>query len=81
MVLKYGEDYEFEGKSTISAAYSYYNRAELLEVIGKSEKVFDDEWVTNAPEEEFAWLTKKRSYEWLDTKGVLALIEKWDDKK
>ena len=31
-----------------------------IAVIGKSDKVFDDEWVTNAPEEEFLWLTKKK---------------------
>ena len=79
MVLKYGEDYVFEDKTVISSAYSYYNKAELVRVIGKSEKVFDDEWVTTAPEEEFTWLTKKRSLEWLRKMGILALIKKWDN--
>jgi len=82
LALRYGVDYETEDhRVVIPHCYHYYNEAELLEVIGKSDRAFDDEWVTNAPEEEFAWLTKKRSLEWLEENRILKAIQTWDIKK
>ena len=82
LALVYGFDYATEDQRVIIPhCYHYYNEAELLEVIGKSDKVFDDEWVTNAPEEEFVWLTKKRSLEWLEKNRILKAIQLWDFKK
>jgi hypothetical protein len=82
LALRYGVDYTTEDQRVvIPHCYHYYNEAELLEVIGKSDRVFDDEWVTNAPEEEFVWLTKKRSLEWLEKNRILKAIQLWDFKK
>ena len=82
MTLKYGEHLRSDrGRIIIPTEYRYYHSAELLEVIGKSTKEFNEEWVTTSPEDEFAWLTKKRSYEWLEDNGVLSAIKEWDWRK
>ena len=82
MNLKYNNSIRSDqGRIIIPTEYSYWYAAELLEVIGKSTKEFDEEWVTTAPEDEFAWLTKKRSYEWLRENSVISAITEWDWKK
>lgn len=82
MNLKYDNSIRSDqGRVIIPTEYSYWRAAELREVIGKSTKEFDEEWITTAPEDEFTWLTKKRSYEWLRENSVISAITEWDWKK
>ena len=57
----------------------YYNAVEYKEVVARSEQPLDESWVsTGALEDEFNWLLKKRSLEWLTERGVDQQIQAWE---
>jgi hypothetical protein len=57
----------------------YYNSNEYLSTVARSTQPLDESWVsTGALEDEFNWLLKKRSLQWLADHGVLRQVEVWE---
>ena len=46
-------------------------------VISPSPTPLDEEWVENARQDAFDWLSKKRNLEWLTNKNIVALVDLW----
>ena len=46
-------------------------------VISPSPTPLDEEWVKNARQDAFDWLSKKRNLEWLTNKSVVGLVDLW----
>jgi len=57
----------------------YYNSYRYQATVARSEQPLDESWVsTGVMEDEFNWLLKKRSLEWLDDNGVVSQVETWE---
>tara|TARA_Y100000034_G_scaffold48528_1_gene59907 strand:- start:2013 stop:2720 length:708 start_codon:yes stop_codon:yes gene_type:complete len=57
----------------------HYNAVEYVDTIARSEQPLDESWVsTGALEDEFNWLLKKRSLEWLSERGVDRQVKAWE---
>jgi hypothetical protein len=60
----------------------YYNSNKYVSTVARSEQPLDESWVsTGAMEDEFNWLLKKRSLEWLDDNGVVSQVETWEGER
>ena len=51
---------------------TFFNR-----VISPSPTPLDEEWVENARQDAFDWLSKKRNLEWLTNKSIVGLVDLW----
>ena len=57
----------------------YYGAVNYQSTVARSELPLDESWVsTGAMEDEFNWLLKKRSLEWLTDNGVVRQVETWE---
>ena len=63
---------------TIVRSHNHWGSVEYRETIARSTNPLDESWVsTEALANEFEWVTKKRSKEWLDTNGVIDTVKEW----
>ena len=68
------------GRGSLIRTNGYsYNSNKYVSTVARSEQPLDESWVsTGAMEDEFNWLLKKRSFEWLESNGVVTQVEKWE---
>jgi len=67
-----------EGRTVVCPTGGFYQEGAYLETMAPSKEPLDEAWVsTTAMSNEFEWLTKKRSYEWLVAHGVHDVVEEW----
>ena len=67
-----------QGRVLTATGGYYYNSVMFTSTVAPSTKPLDESWVSNeALADEFEWVTKKRSEEWLEGRGVPALVEAW----
>ena len=67
-----------QGREIYSSRNSYWNSALYTSTVAPSEQPLDESWVsTGAMANEFEWLTKKRSLEWLNHHGIVDLVDRW----
>jgi hypothetical protein len=52
----------------------------ISQVISPSPTPLDAAWVSDARQEAYDWLTKKRDIQWLEKKGITALVDLWYKK-
>jgi hypothetical protein len=63
---------------TSKGGYGYYRSGKYKGTVASSTQPLDESWVsTGALANEFEWLTKKRSFEWLKDRGIDSLVDKW----
>jgi len=55
----------------------HHNGVTYVETIGRAEKELDESWASEGMKDEFAWLTKSRTWERLDDLGILKAIRAW----
>ena len=56
---------------------SAWNGYEFVFAIGPATQPLDENWAENGLVDEFDWLLKKRSLEWLEENGVKTCVENW----
>ena len=67
-----------KGRAITSNQGYYWNTVTYASTVAPSTKPLDESWVSEeALADEFTWVTKKRSYEWLEGRGVPSLIDAW----
>ncbi len=57
--------------------HSYGGHSFIKQVISPSPTPLDEEWVENAREDAFDWLSNKRNLEWLRNKNLIELVDRW----
>jgi len=73
----YLKQHDGSRKTIVKSGYSYWNRMTFLESLTRSEKELEESWVTDGVQDEFTWLTKKRSHDRLTELGIISAINRW----
>ena len=60
-----------------SRYHTIANKTWINQVISPSPTPLDEEWVRDARQDAFDWLSTKRSKEWLEKGGLTEVIERW----
>jgi hypothetical protein len=84
LTIKSSHGYGYEarldakGRRVATTDHSYWNSLEYISTVAVSTKPIDESWATTeALANEFEWVTKKRSHEWLDERKVVGLVKGW----
>jgi len=59
-----------------SGGYGWYSPS-ITEVVGRSTQPLDEEWATNGLKDEFAWILKKRTADWLRSNNITRCVDNW----
>ena len=60
-----------------SRYHTLANKTWINQVISPSPTPLDEEWVRDARQDAFDWLSTKRSKEWLESSSLMEIIERW----
>ncbi len=67
-----------KGRSIVTTDHHYWNSLEYVSTVAVSTQPIDESWATTeALANEFEWVTKKRSKEWLAERNVVELVKGW----
>ena len=67
-----------KGRSIVTNDHHYWNTLEYVSTVAVSTQPIDESWATTeALANEFEWVTKKRSKEWLAERNVVELVKGW----
>ena len=61
----------------VQERWGRYGTAKFVSQVGRSVTELDEAWVSDGLQEEFSFLTKRKSYDWLEENGIIKAIDQW----